>query len=177
MGAVGLQGDCDVAGRRWFVVQTQPHRELTARSHLQRQSFRVFLPLFRKTVRHARRFHTREAPLFPGYLFIALTPGFDRWRSINGTIGVSHLITAGDQPMPVRPGIVEGLLAVARSNGLIEAEPTLKPGDRVRITSGPLAGSIGHLLTLDDAQRVSVLLDALGVKVRFSGQQVGLVPA
>jgi transcriptional antiterminator RfaH len=41
---------------RWFVVRTQPHRESQAERQLANQHYRIFLPRFRKSRRHARKF-------------------------------------------------------------------------------------------------------------------------
>ncbi len=78
---------------RWFVVRTQPHREAQAERQLANQDYRIFLPRFRKSRRHARKFEIVSAPLFPGYLFVILDLTRDRWRSVNGTHGVDRLLT------------------------------------------------------------------------------------
>jgi transcription antitermination factor NusG len=46
-----------------------------------------------KTVRHARRLSTVEAPFFPRYLFTVLDLTRHLWRSVNGTFGVSRLVS------------------------------------------------------------------------------------
>src|SRR5277367_4580277 len=89
------------SSERWFLVQTQAKREFGAALQLEAQEFRIFLPHVLKTVRHARKTRTIKAAAFPGYLFVALDIRRDRWRSINGTIGVSRLITGGNgAPLP-----------------------------------------------------------------------------
>lgn len=162
---------------RWSVVYTQPHRERRAHAHLQNQGFRSFLPLLRKTVRHARQFRVQLAPLFPRYLFVELMIGRDRWTSIRGTFGVSHLMMDGEQPRAVPAGVVETLLEMSDATGLMTLDASLKPGQPVRITTGPFAGLVGKLASLDDDGRVRVLLDVLGTDVLVSAARVGLVPA
>lgn len=164
---------------RWYVVQAQPHREKRADFHLRQQGFQAFLPLHQKTIRHARQFRTVHAPFFPRYLFVRLDLGRDRWRSVNGTFGVSSLIMEGELPAPVPPGVVESMLATADPTGLVSTTPRLSVGDTVRIVRGPLSGLIGELAALDDNQRVKVLLDILGkdTLVAVDAARVGLVPA
>jgi transcription antitermination factor NusG len=72
-----------------------------------------FQPKRRKTVRHARKLSTVEAPFFPRYLFIVLDLARHQWGSVNGTFGVSLLVMRGDQPHPVPRGVVEALIAAA----------------------------------------------------------------
>ena len=74
------------SGPRWFAVQCLFHREGAAQRHLENQGFRVFLPRFRKTRRHARKFETIYAPFFSGYLFIELDLARARWQ-----IGRAHV--------------------------------------------------------------------------------------
>ena len=80
---------------RWYVVRTQPHREARAYYQLQNQNYQVFLPRFPKSRRHARKFDTVLAPLFPRYLFVGLDLTRHPWRSVNGTYGVEHLLMRG----------------------------------------------------------------------------------
>src|SRR5579862_8183633 len=78
-------------GERWYAVHAQPFSELRAQGNLENQGFRTFVPKRHKTVRHARKLRTVESPFFPRYLFIVLDIERDRWRSVNGTFGVSRL--------------------------------------------------------------------------------------
>ena len=164
---------------RWYVAQAQPHREKRADFHLRQQGFSTFLPLHQKTVRHARQFRTVQAPFFPRYLFVRLDIGRDRWRSVNGTFGVSSLIMEGELPKPVPRGAVESMMAMADEAGLISVTPQLSLGDTVRVIRGPFSGLVGRLAALEDNQRVKVLLDILGKEtlVAIDAARVGLVPA
>ena len=150
---------------RWYVVRTQPHRETQAARQLENQDFRVFLPRFFKSRRHARKFETVSAPLFPRYLFIVLDLGRDRWRSVNGTFGVDRLLMRSGEPEPVPRGLVEQLTENAQADGLVRPCSTLKIGDSIRVTAGPFAELLGTLERLDDNNRVRVLLDLLGGKI------------
>ena len=56
----------------WYVVETRPRQERFAIENLHLQKFTTFWPRFWKTSKHARQQKTVLAPLFPGYLFVAL---------------------------------------------------------------------------------------------------------
>jgi transcription antitermination factor NusG len=103
----GALSNCE----RWYAVHTLPFAEARAERQLHRQGFRTFQPKRHKTVRHARRLSTVEAPFFPRYLFIVLDLAHHQWRSVNGTFGVSRLVMRGDQPDPLPRGVVEALIA------------------------------------------------------------------
>jgi transcriptional antiterminator RfaH len=152
----------DNADSRWYAVHTQPNRELRAKGHLENQGFEVFLPERLKTVRHARKLSNIAAPFFPRYLFIRLNLTRHRWRSVNGTFGVSSLVMQGEMPHPVPRGVVEAMIASVDASGFLCFQESLAPGTQVRLAAGPFADQLGILDRLDDAGRVRVLLEIMG---------------
>lgn len=161
---------------RWYAVHTLPRAEATAEAHLVRQGYEVFLPRIRSTRKHARRIETVSAPLFPRYGFVRLDLSRDRWRSINGTIGVACLIMGRDLPQPVPKGIVEDLIEAVGSDGFFDFDHGLAPGDTVRLRAGPLAGQMGILLQLDGKGRVEMLLSWISGTVRLKVARQMLEP-
>ncbi|MBV8107203.1 MAG: KOW motif-containing protein [Hyphomicrobiales bacterium] len=169
--------ECDLelrGGERWFVAQTLHHREKLAALHLAAQGFRRFLPRFRKTVRHARQFREVVAPVFPGYIFFILDPERNRWRSINGTFGVTRLVSAHGRPVPVPSGTVEAMVAAIDQSGLVRLSGELRPGQAVRVVAGPFAGGLGMLERLDGKGRVRVLLQTMGGEAPFTMDRAAL---
>ena len=152
--------------RRWFAVHAQPRRETLALAHLERQGFEAFLP----QVRHIRRIGTKRRevlePFFASYLFACLDPAADRWRSINGTIGVRRLVCFGDVPAPLPAGFVENLQGSIGQDGELRFDEQLGPGDQVRIVGGPLGDRCGILFAAGPGERVTILLDLLGAERR-----------
>src|SRR2546423_2794151 len=137
-------------GRRWYAVHAQPNREFRAKQQLTNQGFEIFLPQRLKTVRHARRLTNLPAAFFPRYLFIQLDLLQHRWRSINGTFGVSSLVMRGDMPHPVPPGVVEAMIAAVDDTGMLCLTERLTVGDRIRLAAGPVAEKLGILDRLGD---------------------------
>jgi len=160
---------------RWYVVHAQPNREALAEAQLRQQGFGAFLPRQLKTIRHARKLRTVNAPIFPRYLFVGLDLDRDRWRSVNGTAGVSRLVMAADRPVPLPRGIVETLIRSTDDKGLVHYED-LKPGQAVRLIAGPFARSLGVLARLDGAGRVEVLMKILNGEVRLNLHRDWLEP-
>lgn len=154
----------------WFVVRTHPHAEKLAASHLRRQGFETYLPLYRKRRRHARRVETVAAPMFPGYLFVAFDPNEAQWRPIRSTIGVAGLICIGDRPTPLPFTVVDALQAREGEGGLIElaVKPDFVAGDKIKIEDGVFADCHGLFQGMTDGERVTVLLDILGRKVKVA---------
>lgn len=158
---------CQEAGR-WFVAKTQPSAETKAVFHLQRQGFEAYLPRYMRRVSHARRVSWQPRPLFPTYLFVALSEEQQRWRAINSTVGISHLICDERGPVPVPQGIVEDIRRLEDDRGLVltgRAVP-FERGAEVQIMAGPFADHIGLFECATDDERVVILLDLLGRQVR-----------
>lgn len=156
------------ASRRWFVVQAQSHAEMRASKHLERQGFETYLPRYLRRRSHARKISTVAAPLFPGYLFVLVDIQAQRWRSIHSTTGVSRLVTSGNEPVAISEEVIEALRSREDVNGFIKPDQNspLSKGDRIRIASGAFVEFLGLLDGLGDRERVAVLLDCLGRKVR-----------
>jgi transcriptional antiterminator RfaH len=154
--------------RRWYVVHTQPNRETRAALNLKRQGFNAYLPMFKRLRRHARKTEEVSRPLFPRYMFVELDLSLERWRSIYSTFGVSHMLTAGEDPVAVPAGIVDEIRAREGSDGFVELglPPGIGPGSPVRLIDGIFAEAKGVLDRIADQYRVSVLLQLLGREVR-----------
>ena len=151
----------------WVVVQTQPHAEMKARRHLDHQGFATYLPLYQRRVRHARRNAMVLRPLFPSYLFVQLDPERQRWRSINGTIGVRQILADGETPRYLADRIIEEIKAREDESGTVKlAPPKFSPGQPVRLLSGAFADIAGMFEEMRDANRVVLLLSLLGRQVR-----------
>jgi transcriptional antiterminator RfaH len=165
------------AGARWYLVRALTGRETFAVEQLERQGFVTFLPRRPKTIRHARRLRVRLAAYFPGYLFVRLDLARQRWRSINGTLGVAYLVGPGEGPAPVPKGVVEALLEAADARGVLEGPP-LQAGQKVRIIAGAFADKLAIIERLDDAGRVRVLLDIVSgrVPVTIDREMLGDAP-
>ena len=162
---------------RWYAVRSQPACEMRACAQLENQAFRTFLPRGLKTIRHARKFKTVTAPFFPQYLFVALDITRQRWRSINGTRGVANIVMQGDLPHPVPHGVVETLLDMTDSRGIMQFGEKFRVGDRVRVMAGPFSERIAICERLDDHDRVRVLLDIMGSQIPVQISRSHLIAA
>ena len=163
----------------WYVVQTQAHAENKAAAHLLRQNFGVYLPCYQKLRRHARRSEVVAAPLFPGYLFVNVDRGVQRWRAIQSTLGVSRLVCNGDEPAAVSSSIVEVLKQREDQQGfvLLGQRARFLEGEKIRVADGAFADCFGLFEGMRDDERVTVLLDLLGRKVRVTIGELLIVAA
>src|ERR1700746_2116557 len=152
----------------WYVVQTQINAELKAAHHLLRQGFEIYLPRYLKRRSHARKIEKVPAPLFPRYMFVQIDMATQRWRSIQSTFGVSHLVLQGSDPARVAPEVINSLKAREDDGGYVKLDQRAKftLGEKVRVLAGVFAENLGLFDGMADRDRVAILLDLLGRKVR-----------
>jgi transcriptional antiterminator RfaH len=152
----------------WFAVHTHPREELKASLNLIRQGYAVYLPRYLKLRRHARRVERVQSPLFPRYLFVFVDQSRQSWSAIRSTFGVSQLVSNGLDPVEVPQSIIEAIRARENEEGLVALSTIhgFVPGDPVRIVDGPLIDHQAIFDCMADADRVVVLLELLGRKLR-----------
>lgn len=158
------------SGSSWFVVQTHPHAEAKAVWHLGRQDFETYVPRFRKRRRHAGRTDIIAAPVFPRYIFVSVNLETQRWTSIRSTVGVSRLVCNGDVPAPLPITVFQDLKNREDDEGFIRLDlrPRFQPGDKISITDGAFRDCLGLYEGMSGEERVAILLDLLGRKVRVT---------
>ena len=147
----------------------RPGLETRALTNLKRQQYDVWLPLYRKSRRHARKLEKVLRPLFPRYLFINFDLMVQSWRPIISTSGVHTIVSNSDGPIAISDDVISSLFARADSEGIFEIDlNTPQPGDRVRIESGPMSDLEGIFQVKHDSDRVMLLLKLMGREVRVS---------
>lgn len=155
----------------WFAVQLKPNSQAIAERHLARQGVNIFAPFEELTVRKGQQLVSSKRALFPGYLFVSFDPERVHVRSINSTFGVCRLVSfAGCAPSPVPDALIAGLMQRCDPAGKLLPPSSLKCGDTVQVSSGPLAQLVGTVEQIAPDQRVWVLLDILGKATRVTMQ-------
>ncbi len=155
--------------KQWFAIHTQPQKELLAQQHLIRQNFQVYLPRYKKLVKHSRKVIYVEAPLFPRYIFVAIDLSNEKWRSINGTQGVTYILTTNGRPSIVPERIISDLMSQEGADGMVTCSSLTLfiEGNDVRISKGAFKDQTATVLNLDDQQRVQLLLSFLGRELKI----------
>lgn len=159
----------------WYVVRTHARQEVKAAVNLERQGYRTYLPRYLRRRQHARRVEIIPAPLFTCYLFVAIDIASQRWRSIQSTYGVVQLVCNGANPALVPPAIVADFRNRENEQGFVQlAQRGLTKGEQVRVVEGVFSPGLGLFEGMTDNERVTVLLDLLGRKVRISMEQTAV---
>ena len=163
----------------WFVAHTQPLKEFVAHQHLVEQGFEAYLPRFKKIKKHARKVEEVLVPLFPRYIFVGMDLEFARWRSVNGTRGISYLLTNDDYPASLSDLVIQNLKSQEIADGVVPVSTLLsfKRGDKVRILDGAFKEQIATVEKLDANQRVRLLLSFMGRETGVSLPEYSLEAA
>lgn len=154
----------------WCVAHTHPLRELIAQKHLLDQGYEVYMPKFKKSIRHARKVQEKLAPLFPRYIFVGIDLSSARWRSVNGTRGVSHLLMSNDlNPAKVPTLVIDELRAQEIADGIVPVASLVNfvKGQKVRILDGAFADQMAIFESMDDKSRVQLLLTFMGREMKM----------
>ena len=164
------------ADRTWFAAVTKPREESEARDRLMQQGFGAFLPMCLVRRSHAGKTETVERPLFPRYLFVGVGIGNAFWHILS-TPGVAFVIRdAGGTALKVPVGVLQRIKdRCDRDGGAVNLVPEergrrWKPGQRLRIAEGPLAGLEGCFVS-SSKERVRVLIGLFG---RMSEMEISL---
>jgi transcriptional antiterminator RfaH len=145
----------------WVVVRTKSQRERYALENCHRQNIVAYCPMIEARRRSRGRLSLALLePLFPSYMFADVDG--DQWRKLLSTYGVVTIVLNGQKPAYISARLIEALRQ--REQGGVVVLPTLKPGQRIRITSGAFADQQGVHVGQSGHQRIAVLLDVLGGK-------------
>ncbi|MFC6639889.1 transcription antiterminator NusG [Sulfitobacter sp. JBTF-M27] len=159
----------DPSARSWFVVQLRPQGLSRAQAHLHRQGFETFAPYLTTTVRRSGVQREMRKPLFPGYLFVSFDVASAGWTAINATRGVARLILNDPRsPKPLPHPLMAGLMARCDPTGLLRPPTDLAVGDKIRVVAGPFADVVTQIDSVPEHERVGILIDLMGRKVRTS---------
>ena len=149
----------------WYVVQTKPQSEPLVESKLTARRIEAFLPRLENPRPHGL---VLIEPLFPCYLFVRLDRRPAALDAVRWTPGVRRILSTGEEPAPLDEQVIITIRSRLNDNGVVRMGLPFGPGDRVRITEGPMAGLSGVLERFTSrAKRVRVLLDLLRAPVEM----------
>jgi transcriptional antiterminator RfaH len=148
----------------WFAVYTRPRQEHLALEHLERQGFHCFLPLAINPYQRRSQKKLRIEPLFPRYLFLNAVADQQSLGPVRSTRGVSTLVRFGMELAEIPDTVIRAIRSRCdAATGLIRLDPVpVRPGDKVRVFDGPLAGVSGLFQACSGEQRALLLIEIMG---------------
>jgi len=156
----------------WYAVYTRFQHEKSAAALLQKKDFEVFLPVYRSVHQWCDRNQLVTLPLFPCYLFLRTI--VDRKIEVLRTAGVRWFVENAKRACEVSEMEIETLRRVCSSGAGVLPHPFLRQGDRVRVRTGPLAGTEGFFVRTKNQYRVVISVELLrkGVSVEVDSGDI-----
>jgi len=151
--------------RKWLVIYARSRSEKKVLSELEFQGIEAYLPLQRKLRQWSDRKKWVEMPLISGYLFVHITP--KEYEKVLKTSGVVAYVRFEGKAAVVPDHQIEyikKMLHEPRFN--IEVSPQIpEKGDQIIITSGPLLGLKGKLISIKGKKRVAIEIIQLNLSL------------
>ncbi|MER2536043.1 MAG: transcription termination/antitermination NusG family protein [Rhizobiaceae bacterium] len=180
-GLLAVAAAGDVEDKRWYVLTTSPHAEISVEKSLTDAGVMCWLPMKKgdPARRGCRPVASRKAvlmPAFPGYIFVRVVASAACWAGLTRVDGVSGVLGAREEAFPVSTEIVNKLKIMIDAGGLdqtVEAK-RLRKGSRVMVKDGPFAWFNGVVEGYAGTAHVRVLVSIFGrtVPVRLSLAQI-----
>ncbi len=142
----------------WFVAHTRPRCEKKLTAHCAREGLLATLPLYKSVRKYRGKTCVFEKPLFPGYVFLKISPGHR--QKVFNTDFIANLLDVPDQIAFADQ--LSAILSALESGVEIYLVPEIGPGDRVRIKSGVLRGTEGWVERRYGMTTVLLRLDFIG---------------
>ncbi|HUX86728.1 MAG TPA: transcription termination/antitermination NusG family protein [Chloroflexota bacterium] len=154
----------DTGSGAWYVLRTHVRKEVQVDRFLQHHGLDTFLPMKDEGGRGGTLV---GEPFFPSYLFFRLQPFSNQWPLVRWAPGAKHVVAFDGVPASVPDKLVTEIRHRLSNRSQGGAMPLFQRGERIQITTGPLAGLDAIFDEgLTGARRASVLIEIVGRLVR-----------
>lgn len=161
-------------GRRWYVVNTYSGHENKVKENLEKRVesmglqdclFNIVIPEHVETEIKDGKKINKTKNMFPGYVLVEMIMTDEAWYVVRNTSGVTGFIGSsggGAKPFPLQKHEIDPILKkMGIQTSLVEID--YDEGDEVKVLSGPFAGKLGKVESIDREKEVAtVLVDFLG---------------
>lgn len=156
----------------WYVLYTKPRHEKKLAARLQSEGWMVYCPMQKTTKQWSDRKKVVEQPLFPSFIFIQCQDEI-RDQVFEHASALRYLYWLS-RPALVRAEEIQSIRHwLGEVNYTDVRVESISVGSNVRLDAGPLMGQSGKVIE-HRGNQVTVLLDQLGMQVRFKAQQTPL---
>ena len=161
------------SGEAWVVLHTRPRCEKKLVQHCQREGIDSTLPTYRSVCKYRGKKVVFYKPLFPGYVFLQLHP--TQRQAVYQSDYVANLLDVPDQAQFA--GQLQDILDALDTEVEVRLAPTIGPGVKVRIKSGPLQGMEAWVESRSGMTEALLRLDFIGqaAAVKVDATQLELI--
>ena len=158
----------------WYAIQTMPRHERKVATELQRKGLDTFLPLFSSARQWSDRVRVLDMPLFPGYVFVQMSPAPDARIAVLRSNGVTSFVGVRGVGVPIPETQIAAVQSILDQKLPFSPYPFLNIGQRVCIRGGSLDGIQGILTEIkgDLSLIISVDLIHKSLAIRVAGYRI-----
>ena len=152
-------------GRLWTPVYTKPNQEHRLFDFTQNSGIRSYLPLIRKMGLSRGCRKIVQHPMFRGYVFCCVnTEERKHLKLSHHVLNTIFMDESSEKELICELNVIRQfeLLSATRA---IEVKPELVPGCPVQIINGPFQGIYAVVKRRNNAMKVTVNLDMLGLSI------------
>ncbi len=158
----------------WFAIQTMPRHERKVATELQRKGLHTFLPLFPSARQWSDRVRVLDMPLFPGYVFVQMSPAPDTRIAVLRSNGVTSFVGVRGVGVPIPETQIAAVQSILDQKLPFSPYPFFNIGQRICIRGGSLDGIEGVLTEIkgDLSLVISVDLIHKSLAIRVAGYRI-----
>lgn len=86
---------------KWYVLQVTTDKEIEIKNRLEKQGYKVLVPLVEKIIRQKGKWKRQINVIFRGYIFVKLDYKWSDYYSLCKCPGVIRLLGGGRNPIPL----------------------------------------------------------------------------
>lgn len=86
---------------KWYVLQVTTDREIEIKNRIEKQGYKVLVPLVEKIIRQKGKWKRQIDIIFRGYIFVKLDYKWSDYYSLCKCPGVIRLLGGGKNPIPL----------------------------------------------------------------------------
>lgn len=86
---------------KWYVLQVTTDREIEIKNRLEKQGYKVLVPLVEKIIRQKGKWKRQINVIFRGYIFVKLDYKWSDYYNLCKCPGVIRLLGGGKNPIPL----------------------------------------------------------------------------
>jgi len=157
----------------WFVAHTRPRCEKKLVQYCEREGLSTTLPCYRSVKKYRSKKVVFYKPLFPGYVFLQIQP--TERQAVYQSDYVANQLDVPDQGEFAAQ--LEDILQALDTDVEVRLAPTIGPGMKVRIKSGPLQGMAAWVESRSGMTEALLRLDFIGqaAAIKVDATQLELI--
>ena len=146
---------------KWYALYTRSRAEKRVYEQLEAIGIHTYLPLKREKRQWSDRKKWVEVPIINSYIFVYITPA--QFRQVFEANGVVAYVSYKGQAVPIPDREIEAMRRTIESKLSFSLESeTLKKGEKVTITSGPLKNIQGEVEEIKGKRKLYIRISHIG---------------